>query len=324
MTADWHKAWALVAGSQRILIACHIRPDGDAIGSLLGLGLHLTERGKSVDMVVDGGRPSGFQFLDGADQIRNTPTSGEWDLFISVDSSDEARTGASGAYGREHSAKVLNIDHHITNLNFGDVQLVLTSAVSTTEIIYRWLRAADAEISTPVAQALLTGLVTDTQGFRTDNVGASALAIAQELMNCGADLGLIIRNTLNQRSYHSIRLWQRVLPRVELDRSVISATIQLADWQSLGISSEVDGGLVTFLRQVREAKIAVVFFEIKPKEIKIELRCDVGYGVSAVALALGGGGHQQASGATLHCDLAEAKARVLPLLHAAVEQGQLG
>ena len=323
MSPDWEGAWALVAGEKRILIACHVQPDGDAIGSMLGLGLCLREHGKTVDMAVDGGLPPGFAFLTSAETISNTPTSGEWDLFISVDSSDEERTGASGVYGRAHSRRVLNLDHHITNDGFGDAQLILTTAVSATEIVYRWLRAVGVALSTPVAQALLTGLVTDTQGFRTDNVNAETLSIAQDLINCGASLSRTMRHTLNQRSFATIRLWQRVLPGVELDGRVISATVLKANWQAVGVAPGKDGGLVGLLRQVKEAAIAVVFVEVNPEEIKVELRCDAGCDVWFVAHSLGGGGHRQASGATIQCNLAEAKARVLPLLHAAAGQGGL-
>ena len=323
MSPDWEKAWALVAGEKRILIACHIQPDGDAIGSMLGLGLCLREQGKTVDMVVDGGLPPGFAFLTGAETIDNTPTSGEWDVFISVDTSDEARTGASGAYGRAHSRRLLNLDHHITNDGYGDAQLLLTTAVSATEIVYRWLHTIGVTLSAPVAQALLTGLVTDTQGFRTDNVKAETLSIAQDLMKSGASLSRTMRHTLNQRSFATIRLWQRVLPGVELEGRVIFATLRQDDWQAVGATPGKDGGLVNLLRQVKEARIAVVFVEVNPKEIKIELRCDAECDVSSVAHSLGGGGHRQASGATIQGNLAEAKARVLPLLHAAAEPGDI-
>lgn len=316
---DWEKAWALVKKQKRILIAGHIRPDGDAIGSMLALGLFLREQGKTVDIVVDGGLPASFEFLKGSETIGNTPQSGSWDLFISVDSSDESRTGESGVYGREHSKTVLNIDHHITNTFFGDVQLVLPTAVSTTEILYRWLREIGAVITMPIAQALLTGLLTDTQGFRTDNVTAKTLTIAESLMSYGVSLSMILRNTLNLRTYDTVLLWQKVLPRVQLEGRIISATVRQRDWESLGITPGNDGGLVNFLRQVKEARIAVIFFEVEPNEIKIELRCDAEYDVSSVAFSLGGGGHQQASGATLTCSLEKAIARVMPLLHTAAE-----
>ena len=316
---DWRNASALIKQSKSILISSHLNPDGDAIGSMLALSLYLRQQGKQVDVVVDGGLPPSFQFLVGSETVGDAPKTGSWDLFISLDSSDESRTGDSGIYGRAKSRKVLNIDHHITNTYFGDVQLVNPTAVSTTEIIYRWLTWQEAKITTPVAQALLTGLITDTQGFRTDNVTSETLFIAEQLMKLGASLTLIIKHTLNRRSYSSILLWQRVFPEIQLIDSIIYVSIRQNDWIETGLPPNNDSGLVNFLIQVNEAKIAALFSEIAVNEIKVEFRSVAGYDVAVVASQLGGGGHRQASGATLYCSLDEAIARVVPLLRSAAE-----
>ncbi len=188
---DWAAASQAVEAAQSILVATHISPDGDAIGSLLGLGNALRLRGSNVTCVVDGGLPGTFRFLPGASDVRDTPTTGQWDLMISVDSSDEERTGESGVYGRAHSARVINLDHHITNTFFGDIFLVMPSAVSATEVVYHWLREWQQPLALDIAVPLLTGLVTDTIGFRTSNVTANTLRVAVELMEAGAPLAEI-------------------------------------------------------------------------------------------------------------------------------------
>ena len=318
---NWRAATQAIQQSERVLIASHIHPDGDAIGSMLALGLYLRQQGKDVDLAVDGGLPNHLSFLEGSAAISDMPKPGNWDLFISVDSSDEARTGNSGALGRASAAKVLNIDHHTTNTQFGDVQLVIPAAVSTTEIIYLWLQEINAHFTQPIAQALLTGLTTDTQGYRTDNVTAETLTIAKHLMELGASLSLIFQQTLNTRSYASVLLWQRVMPAIQLQDGVIYTRIRHVDWQESGIAPNQDGGLVNYLLQVNEAKIAALFSEISAGEIKIEFRSVSGYDVAQIASSLGGGGHQQASGTTLHCSIEEAIDQVIPLLRAEAESG---
>ncbi len=323
MFPDWQATWELIKRADRTLIVSHEQPDGDAIGSILGLGLAMREAGKFVELAVDGGLPSQYSFLSGSETIGKPPSSGDWDLLITLDCSDERRSGASGIYGREHSQSTLNIDHHVTNLGYAQQQLLMPEAVSTTEIIYRFLLAVGIPISDQVAQALLTGIITDTLGFRTDNVVTETLAIAQDLMGYGASLNTIMQNTLNQRPFSSLQLWQRVLKHVQLKRRLIWASIPCSDWQVAGVTPGSDGGLVGLLRQIKEASIAAVFIETKPNETEISLRCDFGYDVSALARTLGGGGHQQASGATIQASLDRAIEQVLPMLQDAADRGPL-
>ena len=317
---EWAAASQAVDEAQSILIATHISPDGDAIGSLLGLGNALRLRGCSVTCVVDGGVPGTFRFLPGADEVRDTPTSGQWDLMISVDSSDEERTGQSGVYGRAHSARVINLDHHITNTHFGDIFLVMPSAVSATEVVYHWLHEWQQPLALEVAVPLLTGLVTDTLGFRTSNVTANSMRMAVELMEIGAPLAEITQRTLSSMSYRVLDLWKHSLATVQLHDQVIEATITQADLHAVGLDDVTDGGLVQLLVTINEARIAVVFKEVDSSNVEISLRSRPGYDVAQVAFSLGGGGHPQASGATVDGTLNSVRERVLPLLQAVTFQ----
>src|SRR5690606_489941 len=129
--------------------------------------------------------------------VQDELKSGEWDLMISVDASDEERTGQVGVYGRGHSQKVINLDHHATNTMFGDIYLVMPTAVSATEVVFHWLNHIGHAITIEVAVPLLTGLVTDTLGFRTSNVTSDTLGIAMKLMAVGASLHEITARTLD-------------------------------------------------------------------------------------------------------------------------------
>ena len=323
-TIQWIEATQFVADAESILIVAHVFPDGDAIGALLGLTTGLRERGKRVDAVVDGGVPGIFGFIPGVETVLKTLGSDDWDLMISVDASDEKRSGEAGIYGRKHCKTVINLDHHPTNTLFGDILLVVPEAVSATEIIYDWLINHMAHpLSYEVAVPLLVGLVTDTLGFRTSNVTTRTLAIAQDLMKSGASLTEITARTLDSNSYHVVRLWKEVLPSVEMDGPVIVASVTRNNLEKAGLSDLTDGGLVGFLAKVDEAMIAVVFKETANGKIELSFRSKPGFDVAGVAFDLNGGGHKQASGATIDGPLEAAKARVMPMLHRATREGAL-
>ncbi len=321
MTTDWQAASQAVAAAQTILVVTHVKPDGDAIGSLVGLANALREQGKTVDAVVDGGVPGAFLFLSGAEHIKPAIETGNWDLMISVDASDEERIGQTGAYGKANSRQVINLDHHPTNTGFGDVLLVAPEAASATEIIYFWLHEIGLPISPEVASPLLTGLVTDTLGFRTSNVNPTTLDIARQLMEAGAPLQEIVQRTLVSKPYSAVELWRASLQSVKLQDSIISAVITRADLKRARLPEATDSGLIGFLISVDEAAIAVIFKETSERKIEISLRSKPGFDVSEVAFSLGGGGHRQASGATIDGPLEAAQARVMPLLQDAVKEG---
>jgi phosphoesterase RecJ-like protein len=277
-----------------------------------------------VDCAVDEGVPDFFKFLPGAQTVHPILTSGAWDVMISLDASDEVRTGLCGEYGRANSQRVINLDHHATNTYFGDLQLVLPTAVSATEVVYHWLRAVDFPLTRDVAVPLLTGLVTDTLGFRTSNVRPETLAIAQALMQAGASLTEITARTLDNRSILQVNLWKYALASVAMyDGAVVAAQITQDDLKRSGLLDVTDGGLVGFLAKVNEAMIAAVFKETPEGRVEISLRAKPGFDVSEVALSLGGGGHRQAAGATIDGPLESARARVIPLLQAASKKGKL-
>lgn len=319
---QWEAATAAIDSASSILMVTHVSPDGDAIGSLLGLANALRERGSKVAaLVVDGGVPDYLAFLPGADGVRPNATKGEFDLMISLDSSDEERTGAAGVYGRAHSKQVINVDHHVTNTGFGDIHVVMPEAVSTAEIVQRWLEIMGQPLSTSSATPLLTGLITDTIGFRTSNVTSDTLNLAQRLMEAGAPLNEIMARTLGSKKYDVMKLWSYVMPGMELDDGIISATITQADIKRAGLPEITDGGLVEFLVTANEAQISVVFKEKDDGKVEVGFRCKSGYDVAQIAFSVGGGGHKQASGATIDGPLEAAKARIMPMLREAYQQG---
>jgi len=322
---NWNEATQALQTAQSILLVTHIAPDGDAIGSLLGLGSILRQMGKTVTCAVDDTVSTELLFLPGVEAILHKLKTGKWDLLISLDASDEERTGAVGEYGRKNSKRVINLDHHLTNTLFGDIFLIEPQAVSATEVIFHWLQFMDVPLTREIAVTLLTGLVTDTLGFRTSNVTVDTLEIAQILMQAGASLTEITERALESRSFATVNLWKLALSSVQLYAGgVIALDITQENLKQAGLPNGAeDTGLVGFLIRVNEAKIAAVLKEKATGEIVLGLRSKPGFDVSEVAFSLGGGGHKQAAGATIPGPLEEAKKRVLPLLEEAASKGKL-
>lgn len=319
---NWTEASLAVDAASTILVVTHLHPDGDAIGTLLGLVGALRARGKTVDAAVDDGVPDFLRFLPHYETVLPALTAGQWDLMISVDASDEARTGKVGIYGREHSPQVINLDHHATNTMFGQIHLVDAEAAAASEIVYEWLLHMQAEITPQIAMSLLTGLVTDTLGFRTSSVKPRTLAAAQALIAHGASLAEIAARTLESRKFETLKIWRYALQSVKLEEGVIYAAVSQAELRLAGASETSDVGLSNFLVQTNEAMVSVVFKETPEGRVELSMRAKLGFDVSQVAFSVGGGGHKQAAGATIDGPLEAAVERVIPLLKAAVKAGQ--
>ncbi len=321
---QWQAAADAIEAASTILAVAHTAPDGDAIGSLLGLAESLRLMGKDIIAAVDGGAPAHLSFIPRSETIAAAVSSGEFDLMIAVDSSDVERIGQTGAYGMAHSRNIINLDHHPTNTRFGDIHLIVPRAVAAAEVVFDFLHHLNCEISEDAAYALLTGLITDTRGFRISATSSRTLEIAQALMQKKAPLSRIMAHTLNRRGYEEIELWKLALPSVQLDRGLIYAAITQRDMIQAGLDTMSDGGLVNHLVDVDEAKVSVIFQELPDNQAQISFRSKPGYDVAALARRLGGGGHRQASGCTLDGSLTALRQRVLPLAHQVIAEGRPG
>ena len=194
---QWQAAADAIEAASTILAVAHTAPDGDAIGSLLGL---------AESPALDGEKTSSPQWMGArrlisrlsraVKTIAAAVSSGEFDLMIAVDSSDVERIGQAGAYGMAHSRNIINLDHHPTNTRFGDIHLIVPRAVAAAEVVFDFLHHLNCEISEDAAYALLTGLITDTRGFRISATSSRTLEIAQALMQKKAPLSRIMAHTL--------------------------------------------------------------------------------------------------------------------------------
>jgi len=308
--------------AQRILIATHVSPDGDAIGSLLGLGWALEGLGKEVILACADPVPRHYRYLPGSGRIVQAPDPTGVDLVISLDGSDRERMGAAYDANRLQGVPLANIDHHVTNVRFGTWNWVDPSKASTAQLVLDLVDHLGIPLDGQVALCLLNGLVTDTLGFRTPNTGPGELAAAMRLMEAGASLRRVMHHAFNRRPFSSIRLWGLALQTVRLDGRVIWAEVTQEMQRLAGGSDVGNGSLVNFLIAAEGADVAVVFTEKEDGRVEVGFRSVAGVDVSGVALSLGGGGHPQAAGCTLSGPLPEARERVLAALAQAIRDQQ--
>jgi phosphoesterase RecJ-like protein len=306
-----HEIGEIIRQSHKIMITTHIRPDGDAIGSMLGLGLSLQASGKDVQMVLGDVVPASLRHLEGSQQIIQESLDGS-DLRIAVDCSDYQRVGS--AINNHHVVDV-NIDHHPTNENFGRFNLVEPSASATAEILAQYLPIWGLPLTKDVASALLTGLITDTIGFRTGSVTSKTMRVAATLIDCGAGISELYMRSLVFRSFESLKFWGAGLSQVKRQGPIVWTQLTILDRRQAGYPGRDDADLINVLTSIKDASIAIVFVEQPGGSIKVSWRAQPGLDVARLALRYGGGGHAAAAGAELRGGMDEVTTRIIAETH---------
>ncbi len=311
MLAIMHNIVKTIKAEKDIALVSHVQPDGDAIGSILGLGLALIKRGHRVQMLNPDGVPQMFTFLPGCDLIRQeflyVP-----DTVILVDCTDIDRIGPLAKYSAK-AATVINIDHHISNSFFGKENLVDTNAAAAGEIAYNLINALEIELDSEIASSLYTAIVTDTGSFQFENTTSETHRIAADLLNHGTDLAVIRRHLWESVPLESIKLITEILRTLELDKTgrIAWVTVPYSMFELLGASREHAEGIVNYAKSVRGVEIGIVFKEFEPNKIRVGLRSKSYIDVNKIAQVFGGGGHKRASGCIIESSLEEAKRAVL-------------
>lgn len=292
--------------AQSIQVSAHVRPDGDAVGSVLGLGLALESAGKEVHMILSDGMPKDLCFLEGSDRV-TTKRNGPVDVVVVLDTADKDRAG----HALDGVDTVdINIDHHISNTNYAELNYVV-EATSTTQILTDLIPKLGLEISKPISEALLAGLITDSQGFSTQNVTSDALRAAANLVEHGVDLPDLYFKILTKKPYIAAKYWGVGLSHMQQENGVVWTTLSEEDRKAVDYPGRDDADLVNFLSRIDEAQIAVLFIEQSEKKIKVSWRAKAGYNVSDLAGKFGGGGHAAASGAMIEGSLKEVSQKVI-------------
>jgi len=297
------EAAAVIRDANCIAIMAHVNPDADAIGSLLGLLLGLRALGKDAIGALQDPVPEYAGFLTGADGIRSSLDEVSPDLLICADVAGIDRVGSlyEDNLTLFERLPVLNLDHHRTNPLFGTVNYVDPGASSTSELSYRLLSRLAAPLGPDAATALLFGILGDTGSFRNGATTPGALSTAAELLTLGADTQLVAFQLFERKTFAAARLWGRIVSTVELDprRRIVFAHMTQQMVREEGATVDETEGVAEYLRGIEEAEVVMLLKETEDGEMRVSMRSRPAIDVSAIATALGGGGHRQGAGCTI-------------------------
>jgi phosphoesterase RecJ-like protein len=315
LAIPFQEFFELVKTKQRFLVSCHVHPDGDAIGSTLAIRTVLSNMGKQVSMVCTEGVPNVYRFLEGSSLIkRELDPEFIPEVLICVDCAEKERISLPAAVWGFPGLKIINIDHHITNTGFGDLNLVEPNAAATGEVIFRLLAVGSIALSRDIAIALYTAIAPDTGFFRYTNTSSFTLEVASQLVkDYQVELSKVAEQVHEQKSYHSIRLLGEVLNTIQigLGGKVAWAILDQKMLSKYPVENEETESYVNYARSIEGVEVGILFKELRPDEVKLSWRSTSAVDVSKLAAHFGGGGHARAAGCNLNGPLDQVVSEVL-------------
>lgn len=300
--ADWDKTVAALVDAEEIVVAAHVNPDGDAIGAVLAATLGLRRIGKKAwptwgdDPVVV---PFNYRFLPGASEFLQPGDVPDAGTFLALDCGAADRLGSLGERAAEASL-LINVDHHYGNSEFGDLNVVVTGASSTSELITYLMGDAGIAIDSQIATCLYTGIVTDTGRFQFANSSPDVLRLAADLLSLGVPSVQVAQEVFESSPFGYLKLVGRVLDRAVLydDAGFVYSWLTLDDLKATGVTIDETEKLIDQVRSTRSARVAAMFKEQPDGSYRVSLRSKGPVSVGAIARANGGGGHELAAGFT--------------------------
>lgn len=289
----------MLEGTGSVAILGHVRPDGDCLGSTLGLYHYLQINYPAIRAAVylEESSPK-FGYLQGYESIRHETDNESYELCICLDSGDEERLGAFGIY-LKNASRSLCLDHHITNTRYCEVNLVAENASSTCEVLFEQLD--EEKIDKAAAECFYTGLIHDTGVFKYSCTSARTMEIAGKLMAKGIDFGSIIDNSFYKKTYIQNQILGRALLEsiTFLDGKCIFSALRQSDMEFYGVNGKDMDGIIDQLRLTEGVEVAIFMYQTGPQEFKVSLRSQNQVDVSRIASYFGGGGHVRAAGCTM-------------------------
>jgi phosphoesterase RecJ-like protein len=306
-----------IKGAKRILLALHVSPDGDSIASVLALNSVLKKWGKKTKIISFSAFNSRFSFLPGVEEIETQDFSkidlANFDLFIALDAAQETKITRNIFPEKfPENFKIINIDHHITNPKFGNINLIVKSS-STCEILYDLFNLWKIKIDKSLAQLFLLGILTDTGCFQYPTMTSNSFRIVADLLDKGASLTELV--LLNFRSYKfkTLKYWGKVLENMQLDPSgkFVWTSVSKAEMKELGVTpAEIEGASSLFAPVTLGTEFGIIMND-EGNLVRVSLRSRADFDVSQIAVLFGGGGHKQAASFSLALPLEEAEEKVL-------------
>ena len=308
----------VIRTKQRFVVISHIRPDGDALGCTIAMGLCLRQLGKDVQMWNDDGCVERFHFLPGSNFVTQPPAEPqEFDVAIMLDTAVKDRGGRS-MKAVKHADVWINLDHHVSNPGYGDLNFIDSTSPATGQILFELFRAGDLPLTYEMADSLFVAISTDTGSFQYPNTTARTYEIGAELVRAGVNVG-----TLSQKMYEShprrrIELLKAMLNvmRFSSDDRVASIALPLTTVRELGTKPDDTEGLIDHIRSIEGVRVAAFFEELPDGLVRVSLRSkDKSTDVCEIATAFGGGGHTLAAGLRTRGNFAEVQEKVLQAIH---------
>lgn len=302
--------------SNSILITMHETPDGDAMGSTLGLYLFLKSIKKDVTVFSLDPVPRRLSFLKGSKDVKtkfNDIENKNFDLFFVLDSADLDRLSWDAKNFKNYK-KLINIDHHVSNKDFGDLNYVVSNASCTGELIYQVITNFNEKaIDKDIANSLLTAIYDDTGGLRYPSTSAVTLSIASNLVTLGASPAFISENLYFKKSLSKVNLMKKVLLslNVKMDGRVAYLVMKKEDMESLGAKHEDSEGLIDYPRSIDGVEVSFFLKEMKKDEYRISFRSRGTVDVNVFCSRFNGGGHKNASACTINGNLDEVLGNIL-------------
>ena len=308
----------------RFAVLSHVRPDGDALGSQLALGLSLKRLGKDVRIWNEEGMLEKYSFLPSANLLTKPPADPEdVDVAIALDTAIQNRLGT--ALPAVRSAKVwINIDHHPSNPGYGDLVYINPKAPATGQILFELIRSEKLPIDAAIAENLYVAISTDTGSFQYPNTTARTFEMAAELVRAGVDVGRVSQLTYENYPRRRAELLRDLLGtmRFEANDRVASFSLSLATAKKLGVLPEDNEGLIDHLRAIHGVIVAVFFEELADGKVRVSMRSkSEKVNVCAICEKFGGGGHVLAAGARIPGTLAEVEKKILEEVRDVVRRG---
>ena len=307
----------LIEKKSNFAITTHIKPDGDGVGSSLGLCWLLRSLGKTAEVIVNGDVPPAYRSLPGADEIRDvTVIDREYDAIFVIECSDIERPGIAGL----KSAFTVNIDHHATSEHFGTVNWIDSTASAVGEMIYNLCKAIGGRITKEIAECVYMALVTDTGSFHFPNTSDRTLKVASELIKAGARPATIGEAVYNNYPWSRIELMRQVLDTVKRDHSgkiaMLRQTLAMKE-----IAGSIDGdnnGFVNIPLAAKDVVATVYMREVGTDSFRVSLRSKGDINVAKVAEGFGGGGHKNAAGLRIEGAWDDAESKIVEALRASL------
>lgn len=313
MNASFAEIGAELRSGQRIAVLGHVRPDGDAFGSQIALGLSLRELGKDVAIWNEDGMLEKYSFMPCSELLVRPPLTPEtFDLGVALDTAVQNRLGLAGEMVR--APRWVNLDHHPTNPRYGNLNYIDPTAPATGQILFEFLSAEKFPITPEIAENLFVAISTDTGSFQYPNTTARTFEIGAKLLQCGVNVGRVSQLLYESYPRRRIELLRELLAtmRFEGEGKVACFSLNLATAAAVGAKPEDNEGLIDHIRAIEGVIVAVFFEELPEGKVRVSMRSkSEATDVAAICQRFGGGGHKLAAGARVRGSLAEVETKIL-------------